>query len=61
MDKDGIYSKVDKLTVINDAPKSNNARDFRLFFGLITFYGKFVANLATIMAPLYELLQSKTA
>ena len=58
IDKDGLYPTIDKLTAIRDTPKPTNVGELRSLIGLITFYGKFIPRQATIMAPLFVLLQS---
>ena len=58
IDKDGMHLTADKLAAIRDAPKPTNVGELRSFIGLITFYGMLIPRQATIMAPLYALLQS---
>ncbi len=35
--------------------------ELKAFVGLLNYYGKFLRNLATTLAPLYQLLQKNTA
>jgi transposase InsO family protein len=57
IDKDGLHPTKDKVTAIVDAPPPTDVATLRSFIGLITFYAKFIPNHATLMAPLYTLLQ----
>ena len=38
-------------------PSPTNVTELRSFLGLVNYYGKFLPDLATTLAPLYELLQ----
>ena len=40
-----------------DAPAPKNIQELSLFPGLINYYGKFIPNAATILAPLNDLLR----
>ena len=40
-----------------DAPTPKNIQELRSFLGLINYYGKFILNAATILAPLNDLLR----
>ena len=60
IDKDGLHPTADKLAAIQDAPKPTNVGELHSFIWLITFYEKFISHQATIMAPLYALLQNNT-
>ena len=54
---EGIRPTTEKLRAINDAPPPNNVSQLRSFLGLVNYYGKFLPQLATTLAPLYSLLQ----
>ena len=48
------------MKAIAEAPRPKNITELKAFLGLLNFYGKFLSNLATTVAPLYRLLQKKT-
>lgn len=54
---DGIYPTSAKIKAIQDAPEPTNLTELRAYLGLLNFYGKFLADLATVAAPLYALLK----
>ena len=58
IDKDGLRPTADKIAAIQDAPRPTNVTELRSFIGLLTFYTKFIPQQATILAPLYSLLQN---
>ena len=45
------------MEAINQAPKPRNLSELRAFLGMVIFYGKFMENLSTLLAPLYKLLR----
>ena len=56
--KDGISALPDKVEAIAKAPQPTNVQELRSFLGLLNYYGKFIRNLATILHPLNQLLQT---
>ncbi len=56
MDAEGIHATADKLDAIVKAPAPENVQQLRSFLGLISYYGKFIPNAATILHPLNRLL-----
>ena len=40
-----------------EAPTPQNVQELRSFLGLINYYGKFIPNAATVLAPLNVLLR----
>ena len=57
---DGLRTADDKLRAIVDAPAPMNVQELRSFLGLLNYYGKFIANLSTLIRPLNKLLCAKT-
>ena len=57
VDADGLHTLDSKLQAVVDAPAPRDVQELRSFLGLVNYYGKFIANLATILHPLNALLQ----
>ena len=47
----------DKVKAIQNAPSPTNVSELKAFLGLVTFYNRFLHNLANILQPLYNLLR----
>ena len=60
IDKDGLHPTEEKVTCIKQAPTPSTIMELKAFMGLLNYYGKFIPNLATVLAPLYCLLQKDT-
>ena len=59
LDASGIHPTEEKLKAIVDASTPKNVQELCSFLGLINYYGKFIPNAATILAPLNELLHKE--
>lgn len=57
IDATGIHPTTEKVRAIKEAPKPCNITQLRAFAGLINYYGKFLPQIATHMAPLYKLME----
>lgn len=55
--KDGIKVDPDKVEAITKISRPKDVSELRSFLGLVNFYAKFVRNLSSILAPLYDLLK----
>ena len=60
IDSAGLYPTKAKVKAITEAPTPRNVTELRSFLGLINYYGKFLPNLSSTLAPLYKLLQQNT-
>ena len=58
---DGVRPAEDKKRAILEAPAPKNVTQLRSFLGLLNYYGKFLPNLASTLAPLYSLLEKYRA
>jgi hypothetical protein len=57
---DGLRPKNEKVRAITEKPAPKNMTQLQAFLGLINYYGKFIKNLSTLLAPLYKLLEKRT-
>ena len=60
IDKEGLHPTEAKTKAILQAPAPKNVTELRAFLGLLNYYGKFLPNLSTILAPLHKLLKNHT-
>ena len=51
----GSFKTDEKIKAIKESKAPTNVSEVRSFLGLVTFYSKFVPNLATMAAPIYQL------
>lgn len=58
IDENGLHPIAKKLKAVQCAPKPSNISELKSYLGLLTYYGKFLPNLASILAPLYKLLRT---
>ena len=56
---EGVRPTKEKIRAIMEAPAPGNVSQLRSFLGLINYYGKFLPNLSSTLAPLYRLLQKE--
>lgn len=57
IDKHGRRPTDEKVAAVQDAPPPENVSELRAWLGIVNYYGKFLPNLSSSMAPLYKLLQ----
>ena len=57
IDAQGLHPLPDKVRAIQEAPRPRNVSKLKSYLGLLSYYSKFLPNLATVLAPLYGLLQ----
>jgi hypothetical protein len=60
IDKHGVHKTKKKMQAIEQMPRPRNVAELRSFLGMINYYGRFIRNLSTILAPLHTLLQKET-
>ncbi|XP_045765544.1 uncharacterized protein K02A2.6-like [Maniola jurtina] len=54
---EGVKVDEDKVAAVLKIPRPRDVPQLRSFLGLINFYAKFVKNVSSVLAPLYELLK----
>ena len=57
IDSHGLHPMQDKLEAIIKAPAPTNVSELKSYLGLLNYYGRFLPNLSTELAPLHQLLQ----
>ena len=60
IDKEGLHPTEAKTKAILQAPAPKNLTELQAFLGLLNYYGKFLPNLSTVLAPLHKLLMNHT-
>ena len=60
IDAKGLHPTNDKIDAISRAPMPKNCTELKAYLGLLNYYNKFMPNLATELAPLYQLLHKGT-
>ena len=58
--KEGIQPLDGKVDAITNAPAPKNVSELNSYSGMINYYQKFLPNLASMLAPLNELLRKET-
>ena len=53
----GLHPTEEKVRAIVEAPVPHNVSQLKSFLGMLNYYSKFLSNLSTVLAPLYNLLQ----
>ena len=61
INREGIQPMDEKVQAISKTPRPTNTSELWAFLGLVNFYGKFMNNLSTVLAPLYKLLRKGVA
>ena len=54
----GLQPSTDKVEAVQPAPQ--DVSQLKSFLGLVNYYGKFLPDLSSVLAPLYSLLQKGT-
>ena len=60
IDSEGLHPLADKVKAVEEAPAPRNVQELKSFLGLLTYYGKFLPNMSSVLAPLYRLLGKDT-
>ena len=60
IDAKGLHPTIDKVDAITKAPTPQNCSELKAYLGLLNYYNKFMPNLASELAPLYQLLHKGT-
>jgi len=61
LSKDGLKPDPEKIKAVKEMKPPQNTKELKTFLGFIQYLGKFMPNMATVSAPLRELLEKKIA
>ena len=56
----GLQPTLDKVKAVQNAPAPQEVSQLKSFIGLVNYYGKFLSDLSSVLAPLYRLFQKGT-
>jgi hypothetical protein len=56
VDAEGLHTVDAKVEAIREAPAPANVSELKAYLGMLNYYGKFLPNLSTTLAPLHKLL-----
>lgn len=54
---EGVHPLPKKVEAITNAPSPTSVGELKAYLGLLTYYGRFLPNASTTLAPLYRLLK----
>ncbi len=57
----GVQPNKKKVAAIREAPAPTDITQLRAFLGTVNYYGKFLPDVSTVLAPLYKLLQKNVS
>ena len=57
IDEHGLHPLQEKVRAVKDAPSPKNVSELKSYLGILTYYSKFLQNMADVLAPLYKLLR----
>ena len=57
IDAQGLHPIPEKMDAIPKAPSPTSLTELKSFLGLLSYYGKFIPNMSTVVYPLYDLLK----
>ena len=56
IDEVGLHPLQEKVKAVKEAPSPQNVSELKSYLGLLTYYSKFLPNMADVLADLYRLL-----
>lgn len=55
IDQERIHPLPEKVQAVTEAPLSKGVQELKAYFGLLSYYSKFILNIASTLTPLYHL------
>ena len=60
IDGEGVHPLPDKVNAIKKVPTPQKVRQLKSYLGLLSYYSKYLPDLSSVLAPLYQLLCKNT-
>ena len=57
IDRHGLHPTTDKVEAIRNAHNPTNVKELKAWLGIVNYYGRYMENLSSKLAPLYMLLK----
>ena len=57
IDHEGIHPLPEKVQAVTETPLPKGIQELKAYLGLLSYYSKFIPNMASTLAPLYHLLK----
>ena len=57
IDQFRLHPLQEKVKAVKEGPSPKNVSELKSYLGLLTYYSKFLPNMADVLAPLYKLLR----
>ena len=58
IDDNDLHPVPDELKAVRNTPISHNVAELKAYLGLLTYYSKYLSNMASTLSPLYQLLHN---
>lgn len=60
IDEKGLRPTDEKVRAVKETPAPTNVSELKAYLGLLSYYGRFLPSLSTVLAPLHSLLRHMT-
>ena len=58
IDDNDLHPVPDELKAVGNTPTSQNIAELKAYLGLLTYYSKYLSNMASTLSPLYQTLHN---
>ena len=59
IDRTGLHPDTGRIQAITEAPRPQNVRGLKAYVALLSYYGKFLQNLLTVLAPIHRFYEKE--
>ena len=58
IDDNGLHPVPNEFKAVGNTPTSQNVAELKAYLGLLTYYSKYLSNMASTLSPLYQFLHN---